>query len=267
MNKSITEYLDEMRAMRASDSTIHNYKWALNMLNDFKPIDQVEKKDLIKFFKGYKGSDNSLSLIQAIIIKFFTNNDQHDLVSWIERKPAKESLKSDDILTTDDINAMINATDSYYWKALIAFLYETGARISEATKLKYQDFQDTDHGMIVNIPTTKTAAGFRKVILPFSSQYIRNLKTLANVKNEDIVFGFTYPHHYNTLVKIAQAAKITKPISPHKFRHAQHRNIFYLILYNTLFSQHNVFSTTLFFLLYVIYGILLFVIYIFDNFF
>jgi len=33
---------------------------------------------------------------------------------------------------------MLEATDSIYWKALIATLYETGARIGEIQSLKYK---------------------------------------------------------------------------------------------------------------------------------
>jgi integrase len=75
----------------------------------------------------------------------------------------------------------VKATDSHYYKAFIAFLYETGCRFSEAHSLKYKDFMETNEGMIVNIATTKTGAGYRKTILPFSSQYIRNLKVYLSV--------------------------------------------------------------------------------------
>jgi integrase len=116
---------------------------------------------------------------------------------------------------------MIEATESHFYKAFISFLFETGCRISEARSLKVKDFYDTDQGMIVHIPTTKTAAGYRKVILPFSTQYIRNLKTFTNMKRDDTLFNVSEGGIYGTLKKIAKEAGINKPMSCHKFRHAQ----------------------------------------------
>jgi hypothetical protein len=116
---------------------------------------------------------------------------------------------------------MIEATESHFYKAFISFLFETGCRISEARSLKVKDFYDTDQGMIVHIPTRKTAAGYRKVILPFSSQYIRNLKTITNMKKDDTLFKMSEGGIYGTLKEIAKEAGINKPMSCHKFRHAQ----------------------------------------------
>jgi integrase/recombinase XerD len=218
---NLESYLSELKAKRLSSSTISNYFKVLRNLQKLKPLEDVTKDDLVKFFSDFKGSDNSILLNQAIIKKFYNDMDKSEIVSWIKFVKPKESLKSDDILTPDDINKMIESTDSHYWKALIAFLFETGCRKSEVQKIRYKDLQDTDKGMIVNIQTMKNSMGFRKVIIPFSSQYIRNLKTYTNAKPNDIVFHLCYSHTYDTLLEIAQKAGIKKPISPHKFRHAQ----------------------------------------------
>lgn len=217
----ITTYLNELKAKRLSKHTIKGYKLILNNLNDFKTLDEITRPDLVVFFYQFKGSDSSMVLYQAIIKKFFTDKGRPDIVEWIQLKKIKETLKSDDILTPDDINKMIEATDSHYWKALIAFLFETGCRISEAKAIRYKDCQESDKGIIVNIFTTKTSAGFRKVILPFSSQYIRNLKTYTDAKNENFIFHICYSQTWDVLNKIAKQAGIEKPVSPHKFRHAQ----------------------------------------------
>lgn len=100
-------------------------------------------------------------------------------MDWIKGIKLKETLKSDDILTTEDINLMIESTDNVYAKAVIAFLFETGARISEARSLKYKDFIETSDGIIVHISTTKTGAGFRKPIISFSKQNLFNKKDLS----------------------------------------------------------------------------------------
>lgn len=214
-------YINQLEAQKRSKKLIKNTLWALNTLDKFKPVELITRQDLIRFFKEFNKSPGSLFLFQSIIKKYFTDTGKPDVVEWIKREKPKETLKSDDILTTDDINAMIGATDSHYWKALISYLFETGCRISEAKAIKWQDLHDTDQGMIVHIPTTKTAAGYRKVILPFSSQYLRNLKTYINSKNNEPVFDLSYEHNFKMLKKIAKAAGINKPVNPHMFRHAQ----------------------------------------------
>ncbi len=214
-------YLDELKAKKLSKSAVSNYQKTLTLLNEFKPIETIAKADLIAFFNQLECAESTLRLHQSLIKKFFSDIGKPDVVAWIKRIQPKETLRSDDILTPDDINRMIEATESHYFKALIAFLFETGCRISEANKLRYKDFQDTDQGMIVNIPTTKTAAGYRKVILPFSSQYLRNLKAYTNCTKDDIVFVLKSTATHDNIKKIAKKAGIDKPISPHKFRHAQ----------------------------------------------
>lgn len=217
----IETYLTQLKARKVAKKTVKNYEFVLKKLNAFKPLEQIGKDDLIRFFADLKAPDSSILLYQVSIKKFFKDIGKPDIVSWIKPITPKETLKSDDILTTDEINRMIDATESNFFKALIAFLFETGARISEVEKLRYKDFQETDQGLIVHIPTTKTASGYRKVILPFSSQYIRNLKAYVNAKGEDKVFKGGYSHIHITLNQIAKDAGINKHVSPHKFRHAQ----------------------------------------------
>lgn len=217
----LSAYLDQQKARKLSKHTLRSYELILRTLNEYKPLETIEKIDLVAFFNQLKGTESSIALYQTIIKKYFQDIGKSDAVLWIKTKKPKETLKSDDILTTDEINNMIDASESHYWKALIAFLFETGCRISEAKALKVKDFQDTDAGMIVNIPTNKTAAGYRKVILPFSSQYIRNLRTFTNMKKDDIVFTLSESITYHTLQEIGKDAGINKPISCHKFRHAQ----------------------------------------------
>lgn len=223
MTRLVEEYLKKQAANGLSPKTILYQESILRKLESFKNPDHISKKDLMDYFEQIKKefADSTFATNQIVIKKFFKDCKRAHMVDWIKIKKPKEKLKSDDILTTDDINAMLQATDSIYYKALIAFLFESGARFGELQLLKYKDFIETSDGMIVNIPTTKTAAGFRKVILPFSSQYIRNLRTYTAGSQEDKVFHIKHWQSDEKLQEIGKKAGITKPITPHKFRHAQ----------------------------------------------
>lgn len=218
---TIESYLNELKAKRLKPKSIQAYRRLLTNLEARKPLKEYTKADLISYFNGRSGTENSRNLEMQIAKKYFRDIKKPDVVEWIHIKAAKETLKSDDILTTDDINKMLEVTDNHYSKALVSFLFETGCRISEALVLKFKDFQDTDQGMIVNIPTTKTAAGYRKVILPFSSQYIRNLKAYTGSTADDNLFKLGYSQTARIIADIAAQAGINKKVTCHKFRHAQ----------------------------------------------
>ncbi len=226
----IEKYISEMEANGRSGNTVRIYRIILEKLNDFKPLNKITKEDLIKFFKELQGSDATKSLHQVIIKKYFKDIGKRPLVEWIKIIRPKETLHPDDIPTASEINKMIEATDSYYFKALIAFLFEGGPRISEASggksgeekkRLRYRDFVDTVDGMIVQIPTKKTHAGYRPVILsPQASQHIKNLKLYTYAKDDDEVFTYANEWMNQELKKIAKMAGINKRVTCHILRHA-----------------------------------------------
>jgi integrase/recombinase XerD len=221
MYMRIDTYIKEMKANGLSQQSIDYTTHILNKLDKFKPIDKIKKEDIVRFFEEFDGADSSRNLYVNVIKKFFTTNKKESLVDWLKEKKVGEKLTSDDILTISDINLLISHTESHFFKALISFLFESGCRISEARALKYGDFKDTTDGLIVHIPSKKTNGGFRKVILPFSSQYIKNLKLFTYAKDENKVFPFVYSYIRQGLVEIGKEAGITKPVNPHMFRHSQ----------------------------------------------
>ncbi len=217
----ITEYLETMRANKLSESSIRNTSNTLNKLSSFKSLDEMTDKDLKVWFSKLDNTESTITSYQVIIKKFYRDIGKSEVVEWIKVRKPKETLNPDDILTTEDINKLIDSTDSHYYKALIAFLFESGCRFSEAQALKWKDMHLTTDGIIANIPTTKTAAGFRKVILPFSSQYLNNLQAFSYGKDEDTIFHIMNWTSNMMLKSIAKKAGITKPATCHRFRHAQ----------------------------------------------
>lgn len=217
----IKEYLEQLKGNGKSVNTIKTYTAVLKALNNFKPVEEITKGDLITFFKNLKGTDETRRTYQAKIKKFFTDNEKKEMVEWIRFVRPKEKLRADDILTTDDINIMLETTNSDYWRAWISIAFESGARFSEIGALRYKDFKETTEGLIVDIPTTKTASGFRRVILILSAEYFRNLKLYKHASDDDIVFKLKEPRTLIVLKSIARKAGIPKRVNPHAFRHAQ----------------------------------------------
>lgn len=64
--------------------------------------------------------------------KIFRDFKKPDVVSWIKHEKLPDTLTDTDMPTDAEVAFMIETAHSYYGKALIAFLYDTGCRISEA---------------------------------------------------------------------------------------------------------------------------------------
>ena len=132
---SIQKFLDEQKAKGLKDTSIKTYSKALVRINAFKSMDEITKDDYVLYFRLFGCSGNTRMSHSIIIKRFFTDIGKEDVVSWIKPKRPHETIKSDDILNGEDVNKMLEATDSIYWKALIATLYETGAIDQESKKI------------------------------------------------------------------------------------------------------------------------------------
>lgn len=219
----LSKYLDFKAAQGIEKGTLENYEYVLGYLNEWKDLEHITKDDIISFFnkKEWKAKADSTKNLHAILIKtYFKDDGRLEAVNWIKMKPLKETISPEQTLTPDDINKLLEVADNPYDKALIAFLYDAGCRISEAQRIKWKDLQDTTDGIIVSIPTKKTNAGYRKVILPFASQYLKNLKIYSYGEDNDFIFRWNYRAHAQRIQNIREKSGIQKPFTCHKLRHA-----------------------------------------------
>lgn len=216
-----------MEVNRKAWSTIKNTRIALEGLEKFKPLDKVTKSDLIKYFRfiGPNYSENTFVMKKRIIKKFYKDNGKVDMVDWIEIKYPKNNLDPDEILTTDDVNTLIEASNLPMYKALISFLFESGARLSEALSLKVADIQEKEQGLLVSVKNIKTEDSskmkYRKQMLFYSNSYIQNWVKFGKLKKTDNLFPVSQSGICKYFWRLKEKAGITKPVTPHKFRHAQ----------------------------------------------
>lgn len=219
----LSKFLEWQKSNGLKDSTITNYKMYLAPMNDFKSLDEWDNADAIKYIlKLQKTSKPSTVEAAKIIMKvYFKWLQKPDVVANIKIKNIKNNLKREDILTIEDINKLIETTDSHMYKSLIALLFESGGRIGEILKIKAKDIQETDQGMIISIPQFKTGNDYRRVLCIFSAQYIRNYISYCALNKNDTLFDLSEVAVWRVLKKIGKKSDIEKPISAHKFRHAQ----------------------------------------------
>jgi integrase len=134
------------------------------------------------------------------------------------------------MLSEEEIKKMIDACEHPRDRALVASLYESGARISELGNLKIKHVKFDQYGAVLMVDG-KT--GMRRVRIIFSSPYLATwlenhpfrtdpeafvwigIGTVG--RNEPMVYGAIRMH----LKRIAQKAGIKKRIHPHLFRHSR----------------------------------------------
>jgi len=236
-NKIIDRYLNELRANGLKEATINKEKPTVTQFYDFvsNDINNITKDTVTDFIISWNTEDrlstggrritnikeSTKATRKMILKKFLTWLGKEDIAITIKAKVPPNHLTSADILNIEDVNKLIEATDSFYYKALIAILFESGARIGEIQALQKKNLEETDNGLIVSIPTFKTNTPNRKMLLIFSAQYIRNYFTYSDKKDNDFVFSHKNGSVHRMLQKIKMDAGIDKDVSPHKFRHSQ----------------------------------------------
>ena len=125
---------------------------------------------------------------------------------------------------------MLNACNTLRDRAVVAMLYDTGARIGELMSIKLSDISfDTDPIRV----TLDGKTGARSVPIVLSVPYLRQyLAELKDLQPKDIIWRTTtgYSHNggtvdydafWNIFSTAGKKAGITKRVNPHSFRHAR----------------------------------------------
>jgi integrase/recombinase XerD len=219
----IQAILDQLKANGYSKSTLEYYKPILEEANNFKPLQDWTKIDIIQYVLHLqtKNKESSVETKKGVLKTFFKLTGKEEISKDISIRIVKNNLRREDILTIDDVNKLIDSTDSPMYKALIAFLFESGARINEALSVRIKNIQETESGLIIGITDTKTNKNIRESAYIYSAQYIRNHITYSGLKKDDKLFSISDQAVQKMLNKLKERAGIKKPVSPHKFRHAQ----------------------------------------------
>lgn len=228
-----------------SDNTLTAYSTDLNKLLSFlddeqKSVLDVTQDDLQQFLAGLHDigvHPRSQARILTGVKSFFRFLI---LEKYIEIDPS-ELLESPNIgrripevLTVEEIDRLIGAidlstTEGQRNRAIIEMLYSCGLRVSELCDLKLSDLSLKEGFIRV------TGKGNKQRLVPISSSATHELLNWYLIRNtgwrikpgyEDFVFLARWGNNisritvYCLIKEVAQAAGITKKISPHTFRHS-----------------------------------------------
>jgi integrase/recombinase XerD len=207
-----TRYLKGHRFQNLNKDDIINIVAAIEHTEDLKAWTRRDYKLIFRMFLLWLGKD----------------------AAWVKVTPPKNDLQAEEMLTPDEVNALIDVANSLRDKALIASLYEGGFRVAELGNTKIKDLVFDEYGAVVIV---RGKTGVRRVRLissvPYLQQWLeahpcrkdRNaplwISTTKDKEGETQHTILKYDALRLQLGKLAKKAGIKKRVNPHNFRHSR----------------------------------------------
>jgi integrase/ribosomal protein L40E len=194
------------------------------------------KKDVTKLIsrierKGYaKSTKNDYKKCIKSFYKWHYDEEKPSIVEWIEIKPVRtSSVQREDLLTHDEIIAMMDVATNIRNQAIIAVLADSGARIGEIAGLHINNVCFDETATIsVNGKTDKRDIRLLYSV-PALSQWMeihphkhnKNAPLWVNTGTRNHGLEMNYGSFYMMIKRTAKKAGISKNVHPHLFRHSR----------------------------------------------
>lgn len=212
----------EIKISKLSPYTLRNYLTFNKQLlhHSKKQPQEIEQQD-IKYFLAEKMQEKASSSVILCLsaIKFaYTFLLQKDPTSGIKRP--KNQKKIPIVLTKQEVQNLLNSTQTLKSKLLLQLLYSSGLRVSEIVNLKPVDLDFSE-----NTGWVREGKGGKDRMFIFSEKLSKKLQKFINKnQNWQYLFSQTKPLTTRNIQKIVQLttqkAGIDKEVHPHTLRHS-----------------------------------------------
>lgn len=193
----------------------------------FKEMNKQDVIALLSWLESTPYSERTKRDYKIVLRSFFKwlrqTNHYPEEVAWI-KTPLRNSHKlPEELLTEEDIGALVSAAKHPRDRAFILTLYESGCRIGELLSLEVRNVSFDDYGAVLRV-TGKT--GDRRVRVISSAPAIALwLDHHPTGKGALFCSSDGRALNYNTircrLLSLAKKAGIKKKVNPHLFRHSR----------------------------------------------
>ncbi len=210
-----------------SQKTLQAY---LSYINEFlvktnKPVSEFSREDIVSFLAEKKQTKNAASATLALVyssLKYLFGRILKKNV-FEDIKIPKKAKKLPVILTRDEVKALIGAAKLGRNRLIVEFLYSSGVRVSELTKLKIEDINLKE-----KIAKVVGGKGNKDRIIILSDKWVKKIKKYLDKRKIKNPWLFSKkngkPLSVDTIQRIikeaAQKAGIQKEVTPHKLRHS-----------------------------------------------
>lgn len=221
-------YLAKLRELRYSRNTIDSYTYMFREFINYYPkkeLTEITEEEIVLYLQ-YLVTERKISTSyqnQAInAIKFYYERVLGGCrkVYLIERPREEKYLP--EVLSQEEVTALLNATDNIKHKAVLMTIYSGGLRISELINLKIKDI-DSDR-MQIRIVQAKGKKD-RYTLLGQKTLEVLRSYVKQYQPREWLFEGHNNGPYSETSIKKAlrtalDKTKITKRVSPHTLRHS-----------------------------------------------
>jgi integrase/recombinase XerD len=226
----LKEYIREVKDTKSKRTNI-NYLMVLIPFTKWcnKPFVELTKSDLGDYFDTMDGKAENTIANAKKAVKTFLKKINPEVSATIKPKQIKNQKTPDSLLTESEITAMINAAPSAMSKALLACLYDSGARRMELLSTTIADAKFDSYGCLLWLRESKTGA--RPARLVFASSYLRewlDVHPRKNDKTAPIFCSSRAPYNlisisglYDMLNAISKKAGVKKKVNCHNWRHTR----------------------------------------------
>ena len=204
--------------------------------HDLTKITSDDVIAFINFLYSHGASDKTVARKRSSLANFYKFLYIEQLISEpiFERFPSpKISASLPDVLSIEEVDALINAverTDEYGTRdrAILEFLYSTGARISEMLDVRIGDlYLDEKIIRLFGKGRKERYVPISQTALTYCENYIENARPkLLKYKQHNILFLNRFGNKlsrmgcWKIIDKYAQQAGIKSHVSPHTLRHS-----------------------------------------------
>jgi len=184
-----------------------------------KPIQKATKQDIKKYLANLitqQKSNNTIAQAKSAIL-FYQNKVLEKDIAGIQTPKIEQKLPN--VLTTQEIQALLETATYTKSKLIIKLLYSTGIRVSELVNLKWQDLEPSQGTAWV-----RQGKGQKDRLITISKQLCEELQTIKK-ENTQYIFpgqnGKMSTRNVQSIIKRAgKKANIDKDITPHTLRHS-----------------------------------------------
>jgi integrase/recombinase XerD len=226
--ESIATFKRYLLSKRYSRNTIKTYCDALKSFFTFcqtKAVNEITNDDVIAYNNAYilkhqLSASYQNQIVNAIKLYFKIVQDTKIEIEKIHRPKRTKVLPN--VLSKEDVIAIIAATTNLKHKALLALIYSAGLRISEALAMQPKDIDSKR--MLIHV---KNAKGKKDRYTLLSEKVLVLLREYYNIyQPKTYLFEGQAGDAYSsrsaqTVLKLAvKKAGIDKPVSLHTLRHS-----------------------------------------------
>jgi len=208
---------------------------APSFTKEFTRVTRADVEKVVRRIEGSGYSEWTKHDYKITLKKFFrwlrgTEDEYPPEVKWIRSTIRNGRLKlPDEILTPQEVQAIITAAPSVRDKAFISCLYESGCRITEMLFLCIGQLQRHPHGFQITVDGTMK--GPRRLLLiasaPYLTDWLNQHPRLTDPKaplwitSDRTAKQMGYSRACSVIQQAAQRAGVRKAVNPHNFRHSR----------------------------------------------